>query len=88
MDIITDGMLLKYPSLLSDYSEIYLPYETSKTVDVAVYKVLDAATDANKAKIKFQMAKNDGLTQLRGYDVWKSKVRVYNGMSQFAYSLF
>ncbi|MDB5105410.1 MAG: hypothetical protein JWP91_3099 [Fibrobacteres bacterium] len=84
IDFITDKMLLKYPSLLSDYTEIFMPFETSKSVDAAIFNVFEAATDANKAKIRFQMAKDNGLTQLQTYDMWKFKVRVFTGLNTFA----
>lgn len=76
VDIITDKLLIKYPTLLSDYTEIYFPYETSWQVDWATFKVLEAATAANKAKIRFQMQRHATLTQLNLYETWRSKVYV------------
>jgi hypothetical protein len=54
VDIITDAMIIDNPAILDNYTEIYLPYETSRYVDYKVSKILVTRSSSVKGKFRYQ----------------------------------
>ncbi len=79
VDVLTDNMLLSRPRILSGYTKIYFPYETSLVLDSRVHRLLKRLPAGTRQGVKFQHEAGRTYKQgFKGYDELMKTVEVVN----------
>lgn len=75
IDIITDGIIKKYPDWYKKYTVIYLPFETSGLVSDKVINLMSSISPSDKNKFKYQtLDSNNGSGT---FNDWMTQVTIY-----------